>query len=192
MRAWPEAPSLSCPPISASGASTQSNTRRGRHGQYGSPAARRHRRRSSIELGDEIALLDDLIEPLVQDLNPRLVEALGVGTEIAGQLLVTAGDNPERMGSEAGFAMLCGVAPLPASSGMTTRHRLNRGGDCTANCALHTAVISRMRLEDRTNAYVAKRTADGLSKREIIRCLKRYLARELYALLRTRPTQSAA
>jgi transposase len=148
--------------------------------------------RRIIELGDEIATLDDLIEPLVHELNPRLADALGVGAEIAGQLLVTAGDNPERMASEAGFAMLCGVAPLPASSGMTNRHRLNRGGDRAANCALHMAVICRMRMDDRTKAYVAKRTRDGLSKREIIRCLKRYLARELYALLRPAPAQSGA
>jgi len=148
--------------------------------------------RRIIELGDEIATLDDLIEPLVGELNPRLASALGVGTEIAGQLLVTAGDNPERMRSEAGFAMLCGVAPLPASSGMTNRHRLNRGGDRAANCALHMAVICRMRLDQRTKTYVAKRTADGLSKREIIRCLKRYVARELYALLRPALAHSGA
>lgn len=73
--------------------------------------------------------LDDLIKPLVTELNPRLVEAVGVGIQVAGQLLVTAGDNPDRLRSEAGFAMLCGVAPLPASSGQTQRHRLNRGGD---------------------------------------------------------------
>lgn len=141
--------------------------------------------RRIVELGDEIAELDDLLAQLVQELNPALAAAIGVGVEIAGQLLVTAGDNPERMTGEAGFAMLCGVAPLPASSGQTRRHRLNRGGDRAANSALHMAVICRMRLDDRTKAYVARRTADGLSKREIIRCLKRYLARELYPLLRT-------
>lgn len=123
----------------------------------------------------------------MRDVNPRLVEAVGVGAEIAGQLLVTAGDNPERMTSEAGFAMLCGVAPLPASSGLTSRHRLNRGGDRQANRALHLAVITRMRLDPKTQAYVARRTADGLSKREIVRCLKRYVARELYAVLRAAP-----
>ena len=89
------------------------------------------------------------------------------------------------MTSEAGFAMLCGVAPLPASSGKTSRHRLNRGGDRQANRALHLAVITRMRLDPRTRTYVVRRTAEGLSKREIIRCLKRYLARELFALLRS-------
>jgi len=86
---------------------------------------------------------------------------VGIGVEVAGQLLVTAGDNPARMRSEAGFAMLCGVAPLPASSGLTQRHRLNRGGDRQANAALHLAVISRIRMDERTQAYVAKKTAEG-------------------------------
>jgi transposase len=121
--------------------------------------------RRILALNDEIADLDELIMPLVQELAPALVQATGIGVEIAGQLLVTAGDNPERLRSEAAFAMLCGAAPLPASSGKTQRHRLNRGGD-------------------RTRAYVARRTTDGLSKLEIIRCLKRYLAREVFALLR--------
>ena len=146
--------------------------------------------RRIIELDDEIATLDQLLARLVQEINPALVGALGVGVTIAAQLLVTAGDNPERMTSEAGFAMLCGVAPLPASSGKTSRHRLNRGGDRAANSALHLAVLTRMRLDDRTKAYVARRTADGLSKREILRCLKRYLARELYPLLKAVPSSS--
>jgi transposase len=140
--------------------------------------------RRILELNDEIAALDELIAPLVQELAPTLVQATGIGVEIAGQLLVTAGDNPDRLRNEASFAMLCGVAPLPASSGKTQRHRLNRGGDRAANSALHLAVIVRMRMDDRTRTYVARRTADGLSKLEIIRCLKRYLAREVFALLR--------
>ena len=148
--------------------------------------------RRIIELDDEVAALDELIEPLVREINPALVGALGVGVEIAGQLLVTAGDNPERMRSEAGFAMLCGVAPLPASSGKICRHRLNRGGDRAANSALHLAVITRMRLDERTKAYVARRTADGRSKREIIRCLKRDVARELYPLLVRQSAASVA
>jgi transposase len=136
--------------------------------------------RRIIELNDEIANLDEPIERLVRELNPKLLEAVGIGVEIAGQLLVTAGDNPDRLRSEAGFAMLCGVAPLPASSGMTQRHRLNRGGDRQANRALHLAAICRLRLCPRTRAYAARRKAEGLSKREIIRCLKRYIAREVY------------
>lgn len=139
--------------------------------------------RRILELGDEIAMLDGLIEPIVVSLAPQLLARPGIGIEIAGQLLVTAGDNPERMRAEAGFAMLCGVAPLPASSGMTRRHRLNRGGDRQANSALHLAVISRLRMDDKTKLYVARKTAEGHSKLEIIRCLKRYLAREVYYLL---------
>ncbi len=139
--------------------------------------------RRYLELTDEIVDLDDLINPIVESLAPQLLERVGIGIEVAGQLLVTAGDNPERMKSEAAFAMLCGVSPLPASSGMTQRHRLNRGGDRQANRALHLAVISRLRIDPRTKAYAAKKTAEGHSKMEIIRCLKRYLAREVYFLL---------
>lgn len=139
--------------------------------------------RRYLELTDEIADLDDLINPIVEALAPQLLKQVGIGIEVAGQLLVTAGDNPDRMKSEAAFAMLCGVSPLPASSGMTQRHRLNRGGDRQANRALHLAVISRLRLDPRTKAYAAKKTAEGHSKMEIIRCLKRYLARETYFLL---------
>ena len=135
-------------------------------------------------------MLDELIAPIVTDLAPRLLVRTGIGIEVAGQLLVTAGDNKQRLRSEAGFAMLCGVAPLPASSGMTQRHRLNRGGDRQANSALHLAVISRLRVDERTQAYVARKTAQGHSKLEIIRCLKRYLAREVYYLLN--PAASAS
>ena len=90
---------------------------------------------------------------------------------MAGQLLVSAGDNPERLHSEAAFAMLCGVAPLPASSGRTTRHRLNRGGDRQANSALYTIVVCRLHWDCRTRAYVERRTKQGLTKPEIIRCI---------------------
>ncbi|GAB6857838.1 IS110 family RNA-guided transposase [Microbacterium xylanilyticum] len=139
--------------------------------------------RRYLELTDEIVGLDDLINPIVEALAPQLLERVGIGIEVAGQLLVTAGDNPDRLRSEASFAMLCGVSPLPASSGMTQRHRLNRGGDRQANRALHLAVISRLRIDPKTQAYAAKKTAEGHSKMEIIRCLKRYLAREVYFLL---------
>jgi len=139
--------------------------------------------RRIIDLNDEIANLEEPIERLVRELNPKLLDQIGIGVEIAGQLLVTAGDNPERLRSEAGFAMLCGVARLPASSGITQRHRLNRGGDRQANRALHMAAVSRLRLCPRTRAYATRRKAEGLSKREIIRCLKRYIAREAYHLI---------
>ena len=127
--------------------------------------------RRILELGDEIAMLDELIAPLVTDLAPQLLARTGIGIEVAGQLLVTAGDNKQRLRTEAGFAMLCGVAPLPASSGMTQRHRLNRGGDRQANSALHLAVVTRIRVDARTQAYVVKKTTEGHSKLEIIRCL---------------------
>jgi len=141
--------------------------------------------RRILELSDEIAELDELIAPLVTELAPRMLERVGFGIQNTGQLLVTAGDNPDRLGSEAAWAMLCGSAPLPASSGKTKRHRLNRGGDRAANSALHMAAICRLRLDPRTKAYAARRKDDGLSKRETIRCLKRYLAREAYQLLTT-------
>jgi transposase len=143
--------------------------------------------RRILQLEEEIEDLDELIAALVRQINPRLLQARCVGVEIAAQLLVTAGENPERMRSEAAFAMLCGVAPLPASSGKTRRYRLNRGGDRAANCALHMAAISRLRVDSRTRDYAARRTAEGLSKKEILRCLKRYLARELYKLLGPTP-----
>lgn len=140
--------------------------------------------RRYLELDDEIADLDDLIEPLVRELTPCLLNALGFGIENTAQLLVTCGDNPSRLGSEACFAKLCGVAPLPASSGLHQRHRLNRGGDRHANSALHLAVVTRIRTDPRTQAYVARRTAEGKSKLEVIRCLKRFVAREAYYLIK--------
>ena len=140
--------------------------------------ARRHQ-----QLSAEIADLDELLQPLVAAINPGLVTAHGVGAEVAGQLLVTAGENHDRLTSETAFAMLCGVAPIPASSGKTTRHRLNRGGDRQANAALYRVVLSRLRWDPRTRAYADRRTKEGLSKKEIIRCLKRYVARELYQII---------
>jgi transposase len=140
--------------------------------------ARRHR-----QLSTEIDELDKLITPLVARINPTLYALFGVGPDTAGQLLVTAGNNPERLRSEAAFAMLCGAAPLPASSGRTHRHRLNRGGDRQANAALYRIVITRLRHDPRTRAYAERRTAEGMSKKEIIRCLKRYVAREVYTAL---------
>ncbi|CAN3985903.1 Mobile element protein [Kitasatospora purpeofusca] len=107
----------------------------------------------------------------------------GVGTETAGQLLVTAGDNPDRPASEASFAHLCAAAPVPASSGRTDRHRLNRGGDRQANRALHTIVPVRMRHGPRTRDYVARRTLDGLKTKNIFRFLERFVAREVYRYL---------
>ena len=143
------------------------------------------------QLDDEIKALNKQIESLVRTAAPDLLELHGVGVEIAGQFLVTAGDNVDRIHSEAAFAKLCGVAPQPASSGRTSgRHRLSRGGDRAANSALYIVTIVRMRHHQPTRDYVERRTAEGLSKREIIRCLKRYIAREVYANL-PRPAQPA-
>lgn len=140
--------------------------------------ARRHQ-----GLTEEITDLDGLLAPLVAQINAALLEVSGVGPDVAGQLLVTAGQNTERLRSPAAFAALCGAAPLPASSGKTTRHRLNRGGDRAANNALWRIVITRMGTDQRTRDYVTRRTTEGLSKPEIIRCLKTYVAREIYTIL---------
>jgi len=104
----------------------------------------------------------------------------GVGYDTAAKLLVAAGDNPERIRNEAAFAHLCGVAPIPASSGKTTRHRLNRGGNRQANSALYHTVITRMRHHQPTRDYVARRLAEGKTMGEIARILKRYVAREIF------------
>ena len=133
-----------------------------------------------LALEQEIKVADQRLRDLVPKAAPRTLGLLAIGIEHAGQLLVTAGDNPDRLRGEAAFAHLCGAAPIPASSGRTQRHRLHRGGDRDANCALHLAVVVRMRYCPRTRAYVERRTKEGLSKPEIIRCLKRYLAREVY------------
>lgn len=139
--------------------------------------------RRVLELNDEIADLNLLIEPLVAELAPALLALQGVGVESAGAFLVAAGDNPERLSSESSFAMMCGACPIPASSGKTNRHRLNRGGNRQANSALHIVVLSRIRIDERTQIYVKRRVAEGLSKREVMRCLKRYVAREVYQVL---------
>ena len=134
-------------------------------------------------LQEEIKEIDAELAPLVAATAPRLLEVYGVGTEVAAQLLTSAGDNPERLRSEAAFASLCGVAPLPASSGRTVRHRLNRGGDRHANYALHVIALVRLSAHEPTRAYAQRRTTEGLSKPEIIRCLKRYIAREIHHAL---------
>ena len=131
-------------------------------------------------LSSEIEVLDDELRRLTLVAAPSLCQVKGVGPDVAGALLVAAGDNPARLRSEASFASLCGVSPVPASSGKTTRHRLNRGGDRAANNALWRITIVRLATDDRTQAYLARRTQEGHSKREIIRCLKRYVAREVY------------
>jgi transposase len=135
-------------------------------------------------LDAQIGRLDDLIIPLVTARAPGLLGLYGVGPDTAALLLIAAGDHPERLRNEAAWAHMCAVAPIPASSGKTRRHRLNRGGNREANHALWRIVITRMSAHPATRAYLERRTAEGLSKKEIIRCLKRYVAREVYPYLR--------
>ena len=137
--------------------------------------ARRHQ-----QLSAEITEADRELHQLVRDVAPALLDLPGVGSEVAGQVLISIGDNADRLKSEAAFAHLCGAAPIPTSRGRTHRHRLNRGGDRSANNALYVVVLGRMRHDPRTRAYVERRTHEGLAKPEIIRCLKRYVAREIY------------
>lgn len=134
-------------------------------------------------LAEEIAELDAAISRLTTLAAPRLRARRGIGPHTAATLLITAGDNPERLRSEAALAALCGVSPIEASSGRTVRHRLNRGGNRQANNALWTIALVRARSDERTKAYIARRTGEGRSLREITRCLKRYLVREIYPLL---------
>lgn len=135
-------------------------------------------------LDQEITMLDRELEQLVSTAAPHTVQLLGISTRHAGQLLVTAGENIDRLRSESSFAMLCGASPIPASSGKTARHRLNYGGDRQANRALHLIAVCRLRYCDRTRAYVTRRTVEGKTQREIMRCLKRYIAREVFNSLR--------
>jgi transposase len=134
-------------------------------------------------LDEQLSGVDVSISNLVKTTCPDVLELFGVGPDTASILLVTLGDNPERLRSEAAFARLCGVAPLEASSGKTTRHRLSRGGDRQANHALWRIVLVRMAHHEQTRAYVERRRAEGLSTKEIMRCLKRYVAREVYAVI---------
>jgi transposase len=124
-----------------------------------------------------------MLNSLTTQYAPRLRGRFGVGPQTAAILVAVAGDNPERLKSEASLAALCGVSPLQASSGKIVRHRLNRGGDRSANNALWTIALVRMRSEPRTRAYVDRRTKEGMSRKEIHRCLKRYLVREVYPLI---------
>jgi transposase len=133
-----------------------------------------------LALEDEIKTLDAMLNSLTTQYAPRLRGRFGVGPQTAAVLVAVAGDNPERLKSEASLAALRGVSPLQASSGKTVRHRLNRGGDRSANNALWTIAMVRMRSDPRTRAYVDRRTKEGLSKKETHRCLKRDLGREVY------------
>ncbi len=134
-------------------------------------------------LDTEMKTIDQTLRLLIKKTAPGLVALHGVGTDTAASLLVAAGDNPERLRSERSWAHLCGVTPIPASSGKVTRHRLNRGGDRQANSALYRIVLTRMSSHQETRRYVAKRRTEGLSTPEIMRCLKRYVARQTFKQL---------
>jgi transposase len=134
-------------------------------------------------LDAEIAVLTAKLDQLTATAAPKLRALVGVGPDSAAALLIAAGDNWQRLHSEAAFAALCGSSPVEASSGKTRRHRLNRGGDRQANAALHRIVIVRLRWHQPTRDYLARRTTEGKTRKEIIRCLKRYLAREVFTTL---------
>jgi transposase len=138
-------------------------------------------------LSAEITTLDAELDRLTRTAAPKLVALFGVGPDSAGALLVAAGDNPDRLRSDAAFSMLCGASPIEASSGKTRRFRLNRGGDRQANAALYRIVVARLRHDQKTQDYVARRLSEGKSKKEAIRCLKRYVAREVFAVLHGEP-----
>jgi transposase len=132
-------------------------------------------------LNAEMRNIDEVITDLIEETAPGLLELYGVGVDTAASLLVTAGDNPDRLHAEGSWAHLCGVTPLPANSGkVTTRFRLNRGGDRQANAALYRIVLTRMSSHEETRRYVARRREEGLNTAEIMRCLKRYVARQTY------------
>jgi len=136
-----------------------------------------------LALSAEIGTHDEALDAITLAAVPTLREAFGIGADSAAAMMIVAGDNPTRVRSEAAFAKLCGACPIPASSGVTHRHRLFRGGHRQANAALHRIVTVRMRWHQPTLDYVARRIGQGLSKKDIIRCLKRFVAREIYHAL---------
>ena len=136
-----------------------------------------------LMLSTEIGIHDEALDAITLTAAPTLREKFGIGPDSAAEMMIVAGDNPQRVRSEAAFAKLCGACPIPASSGVTNRHRLFHGGHRQANAALYRIVIVRMRWHQPTIDYVTRRTAQGLSKKDIIRCLKRFVAREIYNAL---------
>jgi transposase len=142
------------------------------------------------ELDIEAARLEDHIDTITATAAPQVQAVYGVGPDTAATLLAALGDNPHRIRNEAAFARLCGVCPLEASSGKTVRHRLNRGGNRDANRALHVILVVRLRRHQATRDYMARRTAEGKTKNEVMRCLKRYIAREVFHALQPPPTSS--
>ncbi len=139
--------------------------------------------RRILALTSEVRGLEQRITEAVTTHTPRLLQQRGVGPDSAAALLITAGGNPGRLHSESSFAALCGASPVQASSGKTTRHRLNRGGDRQANAALYRITLSRLRWDQPTRDYLDRRISEGKTRREAIRCLKRYIAREIYQII---------
>lgn len=140
------------------------------------------------QLSDEVRELEGRLTRLVERHAPQLLEVVGIGPDTAVTLLITIGDNPERLGTEASCAALCGVSPVERSSGSRQCRRLNRGGDRQANAALHRIVQTRLRVDPRTQDYYERRSKEGKTRREIVRSLERYAAREVFHLVR--PVQS--
>lgn len=145
-----------------------------------------------LTLHEEIHSHEQALDRLVRDRAPGLMESHGIATMTVAEMLILVGDNPQRIRSEAALAKLCGVCPIPASSGKTNRMRLNRGGNRQANAAVYRVAIVRMRDHEPTKIYAARRTAEGKTRREIVRCIKRYIVREIYRHLctSTQPTAS--
>ncbi|MEU0899188.1 transposase [Streptomyces massasporeus] len=134
------------------------------------------------QLTGQIDELNQRLTRLVERHAPQLLTPVGIGPDSAVTLLITMGDNPERLNTEASFAALCGISPIEYSSGRRSTRRLNHGGDRQANAALHRIVLTRLRHDPRTQAYYERRTQEGKTRREIVRCLKRYAAREVFNL----------
>ncbi len=148
-------------------------------------AAMRAIARRWLALHEEIQTHEQELDRMVREKAPELMKSHGISTMTVAEMLILVGDNPERIRSEAALAKLCGVCPIPASSGKTNRMRLNRGGNRQANAAIYRVAVVRMRDDERTKAYTARRTAEGKTRREIVRCIKRYIVREIYRHLCT-------
>lgn len=140
----------------------------------------------------EIQAHEHELDRMVREKAPELMQSFGISTLTVAQMLILVGDNPDRIKSEAALAKMCGVCPIPASSGKTNRMRLNRGGNRQANAALYRVAIVRMRDDEKTKAYATRRTAEGKTRREIVRCIKRYIIREIYRALCVSPIKAAS
>ncbi|WP_344319516.1 transposase [Actinocatenispora thailandica] len=185
----PESIRRSLTATTLAGKASQATTWRPNHNQLADPVqaaklALRGLARRIAALTAEAAEIEQRLAEMVHAAAPRTLNLLGMGPIHTAQMLITAGQNIDRLHSEAAFAHLCAADPIPASSGKTTRHRLNPFGDRQANRALHLIAVVRLRYCQRTRAYAKRRTEQGLSKKDIIRCLKRYIAREIYYSLR--------